>query len=366
MSILRSPAPDSTITAKAVILSATHSSVILLNYTHAQDTLACLDALAQLATPPLNIIVVDNNSPDDSVRQIMDGWQANPAPVLLPATAGTLPALPEGQRHVLLALPENRGFAAGNNAAIALALQNQNCRAVWLLNNDTQPATDALDALCARLNQPPHAGMAGSTLLYTHDKERVQTLAGESLRPLLGCTRYIGHGQTLAGITERYSQATVEQQLDSITGASMLLRRKVLEEVGLLDEQLFLYLEEVEYCTRVRRAGFLLAWAPDSIVYHTEGASTGATSAVGERPFARPDWVDYLVLRNRLYVTRKHFAWALPSVLAACLAAIASRIWRGQWRRIPLLLQALWHGLRGRKGRPDTILPAQTSTQERQ
>ena len=108
----------------------------------------------------------------------------------------------------------------------------------------------------------------------------------------------------------------------------------------------------------MRKAGFNFAWAPDSIVYHKEGGSTGAESAAEGRKFSRPVWVDYLGLRNRVYMMRKHYPWALPLVLLSYLGVMLNRVRRGQADRIPLVCRAAWDGLRGRMGKPDHLFPA--------
>lgn len=156
---------------------------------------------------------------------------------------------------------------------------------------------------------------------------------------------------------DRVDPGTVEAQLGDIVGASVLLPKEIVAKIGLIREDFFLYLEETELCIRARNAGFVLGWAPDSIVYHKEGGSTGAESAVGERAFNRPAWVDYLALRNRVYMMRKHYPWALPVVAASYLGVMLNRIRRGQANRIPLIFRAAWDGLRGHMGKPVHLFP---------
>ena len=127
--------------------TAAHCAVILLNYRNAPDTIACLRALAAMPVQPGKIIVVDNSSPDDSVERIMAAWQTINEPVLLRERPPHASLLPTGATHILLARSTNDGFSAGNNAAIRLALQDSGCKAVWLLNNDTEPEPNALNAL---------------------------------------------------------------------------------------------------------------------------------------------------------------------------------------------------------------------------
>ena len=330
-------------------------AVILLNYRNAPDTLACLRALAAMPVQPRRIMVVDNNSADGSLERILEGWSAFAAPVLLRENEAAPP--PPGGRHIALALTVNGGFSAGNNAGLRLALRDQDCAAVWLLNNDTEPEPGALEALCKRMAAVNSPGLVGSTLIYAHDKKTVQILAGSRLNTFWGITRSFGGGEKLENALRLWPPRRVEQKLSDIIGASMLIRREVLECVGGLDEAFFLYGEETEFCIRVRKAGFSLAWAPDSIVYHKEGGTSGAESAAGGRPFKRPEWVDYLSLRNRVYMMRKHYPLALPLVLLSYLGVMFNRIRRGQADRLPLVCRAAWDGLRGRMGKPESLGP---------
>lgn len=338
--------------------SAAQCAVIVLNYGNAPDTVACLRALADMSARPGQVIVVDNHSPDDSVARIMRQWGAFAAPVLVREADIDKGFPAPGARHLLIARSVNDGFSAGNNAGIRLALRNRECRAVWLLNNDTLPEPDALKALCARMSEEPGPGIVGSTLVYAHDRRTVQTLAGGRFNRLLGTTSAFGGGQALAHALCLWPQGRVERQLDDIIGASMFIRSAVLEKAGLLDEKFFLYGEETEFCLRARRAGFRCAWAPDSLVYHKEGGTTGAESAAEGRTFRRPAWVDYLGLRNRMYMMRKHSPWTLALVVLSYAGVMLNRARRGQAERIPLVCRAAWDGLRGRMGRPDHLFPA--------
>lgn len=321
---------------------ATKTGVVVVNYCRVQDTLACLQALARLNTPPKRIVVVDNGSDDDSVARLQ---HALAAPI-------------RGTRPELLVLADNRGFAGGNNAALRFLLQDSGCHSFWLLNNDTKPAPEALDALCARLGQLTQPGACGSLLVHMDEEERVQCLGGGRLQRLIGTTSHLGDGLRREATQGIHIQA-VESQLDYICGASLLVTRKSLLDVGFLDESYFLYYEDVDWGVRMRRHGYDLGFANSSVVVHKEGASTGACSARtrGETP-QRSTLVDYLSLRNRIWLMRKMFPWSLPLVLVGSLGVLARRYQRGQVDRFPLLLRAIRDGLTGRMGTP--VVPKNT------
>lgn len=315
-------------------------TVVILNYNGQTDTVACLRALYAMADIPGRIIVVDNGSTAASLEVIENAWD------VLPSEDG------RGKMSIL-ALGENGGYAVGNNAGIRLALREPPCRAVWILNNDTEPEPGALQALCDRLNGLPKAGMAGSTLVYAHAPNQVQCAGGYTFNRCLGTAAPL-YGEASVDAVTVLQPESVEKQLGYICGASMLVRRDVLEHAGFLPEEYFLYYEDVDFGLCVRHAGYAFAWAPRSIVKHKEGGSTGASSG---RAHQRSEWVDYLSLRNRAWIMRKHFPLSIPVLCLSFLGVAFNRLRRKQQQRIPLVFRALLDGIRGRMGKPD-LLPA--------
>lgn len=335
-----------------MFLSPAVTAVILLNYKGASDTLACLEALRRFEAAPRLIVVVDNGSGLGEVARLRDGWTAlnirNSIPS--PALVHRGDPLPEA-RHILLELEENGGFSTGNNAGLRLALQDGGCRAFWILNNDTEPAPDALNALCVRLNQRQDAGFCGSTLCYAHEPDMVQCAGGSTLSPLTGVTAFLLGGESLSAVISREPEP-IENGMAYVCGASLLARRETLEEIGLLAEEYFLYYEDAEWSLRARQAGHGLAWAPASRVLHREGGSSGAAGARNGHVPWRSEHVDYLSLRNRVWLMRNYYPTALPLTLLSYSGVILNRIRRGQIDRIGLVLDAAWDGLTGNMGKP--------------
>ncbi|WP_027368383.1 glycosyltransferase family 2 protein [Desulfocurvibacter africanus] len=332
----------------------------MLNYKGAADTLICVEALQRLETAPRRIIIVDNGSGEEEVARLKDGWTT-----LAQKHGGSAPVLycegdplPEASK-ILLPLGENGGFSSGNNVGLRLAMQDECCRAFWLLNNDTEPAPDALDALCARLNQRQDAGFCGSTLCYAHEPDMVQCAGGCTLSPLTGVTAFLLGGKPLSAVISRDPEP-IENGMAYVCGASLLARRGTLEGIGLLAEEYFLYYEDAEWGMRALRAGYGLAWAPASRVLHKEGGSSGAAGARDGRTPRRSRLVDYLSLRNRVWLMRNYYPAALPLTLLSYLGVILNRIKRGQIDRIGLVLVAAWDGLKGNIGKPRARLAAIT------
>lgn len=330
-------------------------TAIILNYRGAEDTIACLQSVYALSVPPGCVLVVDNNSCDNSLKLILEAW------LLLEPKVTQCTSIEAYQKKgvpLLIQHSSNGGYAAGNNVGIRCALNNEYCTGIWLLNNDAKPSRNALEALCARMitnpkaesiadNQKGLVGVVGSTIVYQRLPNKVQCAAGCSINKLLGTTRLISEGATLSEICTSDPQI-VEDALCCISGASCLVRREVFENIGLLDEFYFLYYEDVAFGLRAQRAGYALAWAQQSVVMHKDGASTQANPVQQ----GREKWLDYIILRNRAYVMRTFFPLAVPIFCVSFLLIAIARIHRKQANRIGLVFTALFNGLLGVMGIP--------------
>jgi hypothetical protein len=333
-----------------------HPCVLLLNWNGWQDTIECLESLFRSdgATGP--VIVCDNDSGDESIEHIrawaegrIDHWLppqhplrdlAHP-PVPKPISyieldrAAAEAGGDESSGEVALVLIHtggNLGFAGGNNVGLRYVLSRPELDCVWILNNDTVVRPDTLRKLVDALEGDSTMGICGSTLLYYDDPQVVQALAGGSYNRWLALPTHLG--AEIAASTP-VSREEIERRLAFVGGASMLVRRRFLETVGLLDEGYFLYFEELDWALRAG-GRFKLGYAPASVVYHKVGRSIGTAGA------DQKSWTsDYYFLRNRLVLTRKFFPYQIPTVHLALLVSLARRIRRRQWDRVRLIFD-LW------------------------
>lgn len=298
--------------------------VVILNWNGKTDTLACLDSLLASEGVDFRVAVCDNGSSDGSLAAL-DAWglkRFGPAFRRLDANEVGSQTPAAHERFFLIDNAANLGFAAGNNVGLRWALRDPACRHVWLLNNDTVVAPDALSQALAHLAARRDVGLCGSTLVYAHDRQTVQAWGGSAYSRWSGRTRHLGAHSPLA--QRPADPTTVEAEMACVVGAAMLVRREWLETVGLLGEDYFLYFEEIDWATRA--AGrFRLGWAPGSIVFHKEGASIG-TAPGGGSPLSA-----YYLFRNRV-----RFAWRfnrarLPVVLAFTLLDVAKLALRARW-----------------------------------
>jgi len=323
--------------------------VIILNWNGWRDTLACLESVLRLDYENLCVIVCDNGSTDDSVTHILN-WAKAQLPsrtkgrplmscmvmVDAPVTARIGP-MPDGNL-ILLQNHENLGFAGGNNAGLKFALARGDFDYAWLLNNDTVVEPSSLTYLVEKMQSSRSAGICGSTLLYGHDPGR--QVRGAVYSKWFARTRLCG--SPTSGHT-RVDEDAYARKIDYVVGASMLVRRAFLQEIGLMSEEYFLYFEELDWMLRAR-PNYGFAHASRSVVHHKGGAATGATritkSVIGE----------YYGTRSRILFTRKFYPYALPTVVLAILVGALTQVLRGRFKIALTIIIGAQDGLRGRTG----------------
>jgi hypothetical protein len=282
-------------------------SVVLVNYNRFRDTLDCIASLRASSLRDTHIIVVDNASVDGSVVQLRAAY----------------PDL-----H-LVANSENLGFAAGNNVGIRRALESGSSF-VLLLNNDTVVDEHALESLVQTMEKNPEAGIAGGKILYFNDRRTVWFGGGKFNRNS-GFGKHLGMGKPDDGSYDSL------RECDFITGCCLLARREVFEQVGLLDEDFFAYLEDVDFCVRTREKGFAVLYQPRARIYHKVSSTTSWDS---------PLYI-YFNLRNKLLFLRKRtnpVRWIpyLPLLVYFYLRQFARLLFKH--RNIPAA-RAAWWGL---------------------
>jgi GT2 family glycosyltransferase len=181
----------------------------------------------------------------------------------------------------------NRGFTGGNNLVISAALDSRDPpEYVLLLNADTIVQEHALDALVEFMDGHPGAGIAGSQLLWPDGTPQASPFRFQ------GVLSELDRGLRLGIVTRLLRSATTVDPrpagaapVEWVSGASIILRRSMLEQVGLLDEGLYTYYDDIDICLRARRAGWETWYVPESKVFHLEGSSTGVNpQSVKRRP----------------------------------------------------------------------------------
>lgn len=324
-------------------------ALVLVNWNQPAHTLACLDSLLRLQGPQPEVIVCDNGSDHDAYRMLEAGIgacrvppRADWRPYRLRTRMAHDGVEGSGDSHrqptlTLLRLPRNLGFAGGVNACLRLALADPLTAFVWVLNNDTVVDPGALSALLRVMAARPEVACCGSTLLYFGQPPRIQAVGG-IYDPWLGRTRHVLGNQPYSAAR---CAAVSDGAFDYLVGGSLFFRRSALARVGLLAEDYFLFFEELDWCTRLRREApeLALGYAPDSLVFHHEGASTGISAANGAKTY-RYD-MDFYFQRSRLLFARRHTPLRHGLIRLTLLGVAGNRLRRRQWRSVIMALGLL-------------------------
>ncbi|HEV3032694.1 MAG TPA: glycosyltransferase family 2 protein [Polyangia bacterium] len=283
----------------------TYVLTITVTYKSAAWTARSLHALQaeRLRSPKLDLqaVVVDNASGDaPELRRLIDanGW---------------------GEWATLITAARNGGFAYGNNVAFAHAYaQARRPDFFYLLNPDAEVRPGAVGALVDFFSGRSDAGLAGSSIEEANGELwpyafRFPSLASE-----------IESGLSFGPITKLLRKRTVRremgdgvEQVDWFPGASMMLRRQVVDDIGGMDESYFLYFEETDYLLRAREAGWMAYYVPASRVAHAAGQSTGVTVR-REEPERLPDY--WFESRRRYFAKNHGFVYAAATDVAALVA----------------------------------------------
>jgi GT2 family glycosyltransferase len=281
--------------------------IVIVNYRTPGLVVDCLASLAadRRTGDDWRVVVVDSASGDGSVEQLRGAIEGSGWVELLP-------------------LAVNRGFAAGNNAALHRLFALPTPPEYYLLlNPDTVVRPGAVRNLADFLDRHPRVGLAGSRLENPDGSPQRSVFRFPGLlSELEGGLRLGLATRLLAGFVLHQPVPDRPGPADWLSGASLMVRRAVFEAVGLLDEGYFLYFEEVDFCRRARRAGWPCWSVPASRVVHLAGGSTGfqiAEQAVKRVP---PYW---FASRRRYF--HKHLGPAV-AFLADIIWATAFAGWR--------------------------------------
>lgn len=300
-----------------------HVSVAIVGYRNAEDISRCLGALEASAYRDFEVVVCENGG--------------KPAYDLL---LGAIPAELAGGQKVRTILAEgNLGYAGGVNRCLQAS---PDADAWWILNPDTLPDPQALQALSDRLAKGDCDLVAG-VMHYADDT--VESYGGR-WRPWLARAISIGHGR---GIDEPIDEDRVARQITYVPGGSMLVSRRFVDLVGLMREDYFLYGEEVDWCERGLRRGTRIGFAPNARVLHNQGSTTGSAGAIKDRP-KLPIYLDE---RNKILIIRDHFPFRLLVTAPLALALALLRYGRkGAWRQAGFAIAGWAAGVANQRGVP--------------
>lgn len=285
-------------------------AVTIVNWNGLEETSACLDALLRSEGVEPRVLVVDNASAGDDAQRLR--------------------ADPRVER--VIELPENRGYAGGMNAGIRAWLEDGTTDPVLVLTPDARPEAGALAAMADALDASPGAGVVGPVVVYRERPRRV-----------IGAGGRIDPGRAEATLLRTVEREDAPYETDWIDGCCMLFRPAALAAVGGYDERYFMYLEEVDLCVRLRRAGWSVRVAPTAIAHHPK-------EGVGQ-----PAYYYYFMARNRYLFWRKNFDIGSGRVAAAVAGRVVrafgswlvSLVWPPAWGEAPARLRRFVRHVKG-------------------
>jgi len=213
--------------------------IIILNWNTADFTIACLNSLAHLTYPSYEIVLVDNGSTDGSDEVVRA-------------------AFPD---VTFIRTVENKGYSGANNLGINYALEHQ-AEYLWLLNNDTIIDPHALTHMVDFAESDHTIGMVGSKIFFYDEPEVLWYAGGNFDVEKGGITSHIGWGQRDTG---QYNDIT---DVGYVSGCSLLVKREVIEKIGLMPEEYNIYFEETDWNFQAQQAGFRTVVAQQSLVWH--------------------------------------------------------------------------------------------------
>ena len=238
-------------------------SIITVNYNGLNDTCALIDSIP--FNEDMEVIVVDNGSREDEASMLQTRYP-----------------------HIkAIRSDQNLGFAGGNNLGIKAAKGKY----LFLINNDTVFKEFNPQILIKRLETSLKIGIVCPKIRFAWDNHPIQYAGYTPLSPITIRNKAIGYGE------EDKGQYDLPHQTPYAHGAAMMLKREVIDKVGLMPECYFLYYEELDWSMMITRAGYEIWYEPASAIYHKESQSTGQNSPLRT----------YYITRNRLLLVKRNF-----------------------------------------------------------
>ncbi|HED05971.1 MAG TPA: glycosyltransferase family 2 protein [Ignavibacteria bacterium] len=292
-------------------------SIILLNYNGAKDTIECIESLEKITYKNFEIIVVDNNS-DENDKKLLEG------------------AIKKENVSVIYN-DSNLGFSGGNNIGINKAI-NGDSDFVLLLNNDTVVDPDFLEHLLEIFNKNKNSGIAAPQINYYDEPGKVWSEGGK-------VSKIRGSGFAYSERMDNNKNID-DTKVGFVSGCCMLIKNDVFEDVGLFDDNFFLYVEDTDFCFRTNQLGYKIYITHKSKIYHKVNQTTAKENLT--LPI-------YYNTRNRLYFAKKHFGLIYYCVLTYLFFTFVVKcsfwIFTNQTQKVKVVIKAFSDFLKGKMGK---------------
>lgn len=291
-----------------------NAAIIILNWNGWKDTLECLESLYQVDYPAFDVIIVDNDSKDDSIKKIREyckgeinvkskffQYDPNNKPIKIfeyseeeiktaIKDVKDISEISSNRKLILIKNDSNHGFAGGNNIGTVYALNSLKSDYVMLLNNDTIVDKDFLKELVKVAESKSKIGFTGPKSYYYdfNGNSNVINFAGGKIYMEKGCTQSTGLDEIDEG---QYNEI---RTVDYVEGSCILAKKEILKEIGLLDPNYFAYWEETDLCTRGYKSGYTSVYVPKAKIWHKVSSSINNPTKI------------YYYTRNRFWFMRRY------------------------------------------------------------
>ena len=294
-------------------------SIVIVHYSSIDDTINCLDSLKKSNHNSINIILIDN-SDHEKHKFPIEKYDCN----LIKIEDNTHCYQFNASSLLIYIKSVNKGFSHANNIGISFALENHNCEWIWLLNNDTVVKEDILSIIDKNIPKlDKNVGMIGHDIFFLNDTNSLQGIAGRFSYKL-----FQGSNLIPKTYNEQVCNETFYKEAEYILGASMFVRRDFILDVGLLDENYFLYYEEIDWALRGKLKNWKIGYVHGAKIFHKEGASIGSSASV----ISKSDLATYHGIRSKIIFIKKHFKHKRNVIIFLMLISLANRILHGKFK----------------------------------
>ncbi|MDY9922734.1 glycosyltransferase family 2 protein [Methanobacterium sp.] len=334
-------------------------SIVIINWNGWEDTIECLESLFHINYPNFDVIVVDNDSKDDSLEKIRSYcsgdlkvesgfFKYNPdnKPINLVVCTEKFDdmefhlkkEISDSNQIILIKNDENIGFPGGNNTGMKCALKFFKPDYILLLNNDTVVEENFLDELVKNGESREDVGILGPKI-YFYDEPHTIWSAGCRISWKLSRGIQIGTNEVDKG------QYDSEREVEYVSGSAFLIKREVIQKIGLMDENYFLYFEESDWTLRANQKGYNSLYIPQAKIWHKVSRSGGGIS--------KPTGL-YYITRNRWIFMKKwakkrdYFVFIIYQILGALVFPLGLSIYYKNRNLFGAYYKGLWNVLKPR------------------
>lgn len=292
-------------------------SIISVNFNQIQVTFELLESLRNISYPNLEIILVDNGSKENSSVLISNNF-------------------PE---VTYIFSEKNLGFSGGNN----LGIQASKGEFLFFINNDAEITEGCIESLLDLFKKVPKLGIVSPRICYdpklTDNQQIIQYAGATHVHPMTARNQILGEKQIDQG---QFKEA---KETAYVHGAAMMVKRDVVEKVGKMPEEFFLYYEELDWSEQIRNAGYKVYVEPNALVFHKESLAVGKNSTLKT----------YYHTRNRIFFVRRNRSWNqiiifylflfFFTIPKNSLVFLKNR----EWGHISAFYRGIWWNLAGNK-----------------